>query len=120
MWERFSTDPPAEHSPNNQVMLWRSGNTPREPALLVRLDCAIMSRPRHATTRLAFTSVVTYQDLTLSMTDYNYNGAFLQCPDRVRRKTLAACRAALASLLAQAIASWITLHDFQQINLADV
>jgi hypothetical protein len=54
------------------------------------------------------------------MTDYNHNGAFLQCPDRVRRKILAACRAALASLLAQAIASWITLHDFQQINLADV
>jgi hypothetical protein len=39
MWERKSTDPPAEPentTPDNQVMLCRSGITLREPASLVQ------------------------------------------------------------------------------------
>lgn len=34
-------------------MLWRSGITDREPALLVRLDCAIMYRAPHATSHVS-------------------------------------------------------------------
>jgi hypothetical protein len=74
--------------PHNQVMLWRSGITFREPALSVRLDCAIMYRCSSRNLPcLGFSLVVSYGGWALLVMDYNPAMAlFLQCPYRVRKR----------------------------------